>query len=162
MVVGLTDRQWAAQKQATGLDVAKLAAKAGVDLDREGGRYAVRKAIVAALAPWFAVRGLGEIAGTFASAGVSWSPYRTFRQVLVEDPRASLDNPLFSVVEQLGIGKVLSAASPRDFLGFARIPAQPAPKLGEHTDQILGELSLSAAEIGRLHDRGIVAGSGRS
>ena len=31
--------------------------------------------------------------------------------------------------------------------------------LGEHTDEILAELlSLSEAEIGRLHDEGVVAG----
>ena len=34
-----------------------------------------------------------------------------------------------------------------------------APKLGEHTEQILAEvLGLGGAEIGRLHDAGVVAG----
>jgi 2-methylfumaryl-CoA isomerase len=56
MVVGLTGRQWAALKQAIGLDAAKLGAGTGLDLDDEGGRYAARDAIMAALAPWFAVR----------------------------------------------------------------------------------------------------------
>jgi 2-methylfumaryl-CoA isomerase len=31
--------------------------------------------------------------------------------------------------------------------------------LGEHTDEILAEdLGLSAGEIGKLHDRGVIAG----
>lgn len=161
MVVGLTGRQWAALKQATGLDAVKLSAETGLDLDEEGGRYAARDAIVAALAPWFAARTLDEIAQHFGGTGVSWSPYRTFRQMLAEDPRASLANPMVSRVDQPGIGSVLSAASPLDFSGLERLPARPAPKLGEHTDDILSELGLSAGEIGRLHDRGIVAGPER-
>jgi 2-methylfumaryl-CoA isomerase len=33
-----------------------------------------------------------------------------------------------------------------------------APHLGEHTDQVLAEvLSMSSAQIGALHDAGIVA-----
>jgi 2-methylfumaryl-CoA isomerase len=33
------------------------------------------------------------------------------------------------------------------------------PRLGEHTDQVSAQvLGLPAAEIGRLHDSGIVAG----
>jgi 2-methylfumaryl-CoA isomerase len=35
----------------------------------------------------------------------------------------------------------------------------PAPRLGEHTDQILLDiLGLSEAEVGRLHDARVVAG----
>jgi len=158
MVVGLTGRQWGALKQATGLDAARLSAETGADLEREGGRYAARDAIVAALAPWFAGRDLDEIARLFAAAGVSWSPYRSFRQLLAEDPRASTANPMFSSVDQPGIGPLLSAASPLEFSAVSRVPVRPAPRLGEHTDQILGELGLSAAEIIALHGRGIVAG----
>jgi len=42
-------------------------------------------------------------------------------------------------------------------------PPRPAPVLGEHTDEVLAEiLGLSALEIGKLHDSGIVAGPNRS
>ena len=35
----------------------------------------------------------------------------------------------------------------------------PAPRLGAHTDEVLGDvLGLSTAEIGKLHDEGVVAG----
>jgi len=48
---------------------------------------------------------------------------------------------------------------PLDFSGASRLPTAPAPRLGEHTDQVLAELvGLTAAEIGRLHDAGIAAG----
>jgi len=40
-----------------------------------------------------------------------------------------------------------------------RRSVEPAPRLGQHTDEVLaGVLGLSAAEIGRLHDAGVVAG----
>jgi 2-methylfumaryl-CoA isomerase len=42
----------------------------------------------------------------------------------------------------------------------ARRPVTPAPRLGQHTDEVLAEvLGLSSGEIGRLHDAGIVAGA---
>ena len=64
--------------------------------------------------------------------------------------------------EQPGVGRYLMPGSPLDFSGVARVPARRAPTLGEHTEEILaGVLGLSAAEIGRLHDRGVVASAGR-
>jgi crotonobetainyl-CoA:carnitine CoA-transferase CaiB-like acyl-CoA transferase len=44
----------------------------------------------------------------------------------------------------------------------ARVPAAPAPMLGQHTEEVLLDvLGLSAAEFGRLHDDGIVGGAAR-
>ena len=58
-----------------------------------------------------------------------------------------------------GIGTYLMPGTPLDFDRVPRPPAMPAPVLGQHTDQILLEiLGLSEAEVGRLHDDGIVAG----
>jgi 2-methylfumaryl-CoA isomerase len=66
---------------------------------------------------------------------------------------------MFQMLEQPGIGNYLTPASPLDFSAVARLPAQPAPRLGEHTDEILLDiLGLSEGEVGRLHDDGIVAG----
>jgi crotonobetainyl-CoA:carnitine CoA-transferase CaiB-like acyl-CoA transferase len=45
---------------------------------------------------------------------------------------------------------------------LSRTPAEPgrtpAPALGEHTDEVLGELGFSHEEIAALHARGAVAG----
>jgi 2-methylfumaryl-CoA isomerase len=42
----------------------------------------------------------------------------------------------------------------------ARGSVQPAPRLGQHTDDVLAEvLGMSGTEIGRLHDAGVVAGA---
>ncbi|HXK21542.1 MAG TPA: CoA transferase, partial [Myxococcota bacterium] len=43
---------------------------------------------------------------------------------------------------------------------FERTPARaggPAPGLGEHTDEILSDLGLDAAEIAALRDAGVLA-----
>ena len=51
--------------------------------------------------------------------------------------------------------------SPLEFDSVARLPPLPAPALGQHTDEILASvLGLPDHEIGRLHDRGVVAGPG--
>ena len=97
----------------------------------------------------------------FAGTGVSWGPYQTFRQLVTEDPRCSTENPMFGEVEQPGIGSYLAPASPLDFSRHGRLPVRRAPVLGEHTEEVLAEvLGLSPAEIGRLHDRGVVRGPG--
>jgi 2-methylfumaryl-CoA isomerase len=63
------------------------------------------------------------------------------------------------MVEQPGVGRYLTPGLPLDFSAEARLPPQPAPRLGEHTDVVLSEiLGLSSAEIGRLHDERIVTG----
>ena len=158
MVVGLTRRQWQALCGATGLDDASLAARTGLDLASESNRYKARDAIAAALAPWFAARDFAEVTQLLTAGNVSWGPYQSFRQLVTEDPRASAQNSLFSFIGQPGVGTVLAAGSPLDFSCAPRPPARPAPRLGQHTDQILGELGYTAGEIGALKDRGVVRG----
>jgi len=68
-------------------------------------------------------------------------------------------NPLFAEIDQPGIGRYPMPGLPLDFSASPREPTPPAPRLGDHTDQVLSEvLGLSTAEIGRLHDAGIAAG----
>jgi 2-methylfumaryl-CoA isomerase len=160
MVVALTARQWAALRRATGIEdaVATLEQATGYDLDTESGRFAARDLLAAILRPWFASRELHEIRECFAGTGVSWGPYQTFSQLVTEDPRCSVSNPMFSELEHPGVGRYLAPASPLRFSGVERRPVERAPALGEHTDSILSDLGLSEAEIGRLHDSGVVAG----
>lgn len=161
MVVALTARQWEALAAVTGIAgaCAGIEAATGHDLDSETGRFEGRDLIAALLRPWFASRDLAEVREAFAGTGVSWGPYQTFRQLVAEDPRVSPENPMFEAVEQPGVGTYLMPGSPLDFAGTQRLPVRRAPRLGEHTEQVLAEvLGLGAAEIGALHDRGIVAG----
>ena len=161
MIVALTLRQWRNLVQATGLGPAldAIARLMEVDLDEEGGRFAARELIAATLKPWILARTLDEVRDTFDRHRVSWGPYQTFTELVECDPRCSTVNPMFSEVEQPGIGTYLMPGAPLAFSSAERLAAIPAPLLGEHTDEILaGVLGLSEGEIGRLHDDGVVAG----
>ena len=161
MVVGLTDLQWRSLLAATELGdaVAALGTQLALDLNTEGDRFRAREALAALFEPWFASRTLNEVRARFEAHHVSWGPYRTVREALAQDPDLSLAHPMFSMLDQPGIGSSLAPASPMDFSKVPRLPAAPAPLLGQHTDEILLDLlGLSAAQVGALHDAGVVAG----
>ncbi|GAA3138402.1 CoA transferase [Rhodococcus sp. (in: high G+C Gram-positive bacteria)] len=159
MVVGLTPRQWVALGKATGLEqhYLRIEEEAGVDLSTESGRYHARKHIADYLDTWFAQRTFASSTSALTECGAAWGPYQTFDQLL-DDPRMSGANSLFDFVEQPGIGTFPVPASPLNFGELSRLPAQRAPVLGEHTDEILSDiLGLNEREIGRLHDADVVA-----
>jgi 2-methylfumaryl-CoA isomerase len=161
MVVGLTPRQWRSLVTAIGMDDActRIEKLLGVDLAKEGDRFAARQVLGALIGPWAASRTLAEIREIFDAHDVCWGPYQTFAEMVTADPRCSPANPMFAEVDQPGIGTYLMPGSPLDFSAVARLPPAPAPRLGQHTDEILAAvLGLSGAEIGRLHDDGVVAG----
>ena len=163
MIIALTRRQWRAIGEATGLAdrLAMIGPTMGVDLDTEAGRYEARDAIGALLGRWCAAHTLDEARQAFTGTGVLWGHFQEFSQLVREDPRCSEANPLFATIDQAGIGRYLTPGLPLDFSAEPRLPPHPAPLLGEHTDIVLSEvLGLSSAEIGRLHDTGVVAGPG--
>ena len=67
---------------------------------------------------------------------------------------------MFTTITQQGIGKYLTPGSPLAFQGLGRSTPLPAPRLGEHTTEILADiLQLSDTEIGRLYDNRIIKGT---
>ena len=67
------------------------------------------------------------------------------REMVREAGRESL-----SVTNQLGFSYKLSDTPPRE--------TRPAPALGEHTDELLGELGFDVNQVSRLRDSGVVCG----
>jgi 2-methylfumaryl-CoA isomerase len=162
MVVGLTARQWHSLVAAVGIGDACVQVEKllGVDLAKEGDRFAARHVIGALIEPWVNSRTLREVRKAFDAHEVCWGPYQTFAELVTTDPRCSPTNPMFAAVDQPGIGTYLMPGSPLDFSAVDRVLPAAAPQLGQHTDEILaGVLGLSASEIGRLHDGGVVAGA---
>ncbi len=162
MVVALTPRQWTALVEATHTADAMRAVQeaTGHDLETEAGRFEARDFIAAVLRPWFARKTLAEVRARLSEHGVSWGPYQTFRQLVDEDPRCSEANPMFERAEHPGVGSYLMPRSPLDSSLHGRLPVRPAPQLGEHTEEVLGEvLGLTDPEIGRLLADGVVAGA---
>lgn len=163
MLVGLTGNQWRGIKKATqsGAAIDQLSERLAMDLEQEGNRFVAREKITELLQPWFAARTFAEVAAALDEAGVCWGKYQTIKELVDRDPECSTANPLFEQVEQPGIGTYLTPGNPLYFAASQRQPVRPAPRVGEHTDEILAdELGMSSTEIGRLHDARIVAGPG--
>lgn len=159
MVVGLTLKQWRGLVQATEIadGVAAIESALQVDLSQEGERFRARDDIAALIGPWVKDRTLAEVAEAFDANSVCWGRYRSVADMVREHPNCSDDNPMFTSVPHPGIGSILTPGVPLAFSAEPRTPPEPAPRLGEHTDQILLDLlGLSSAQVGVLHDRGVV------
>ena len=64
---------------------------------------------------------------------------------------------MFTTINQPGVGPYLAAGLPLNFSGMERIPAGPAPILGQHTEEVLGEmLGVTQGLFGQMRDRRVV------
>ena len=161
MIVGVSPNQWQAIVSVTGTQQAieALEQQENLNFQKEGDRFAARDSIKALFDPWFAARDFDQVCAQLDATNVCWGPYQTIEELVTNDPDCSADNPMFQQVKQPGIGEYLMPGQPLDFSAFTRDAIRPAPKLGEHTDEILHELlGLDSSAIGKLHDQGIVAG----
>ena len=159
IAVAVTGSQWKSLLDATQLgdEIRAIETRRGLDFAIEGDRFVARDELNPLFAEWCAARSLAEIRDAFDARGVCWGPYQSFTQLVSDDDRCSTANPLFSSIDQPGIGTILAAGHPLA-PSSGRIAAAPAPSLGQHTDEILADvLGLSATEIAQLHDDRIVA-----
>lgn len=159
MIVALTAKQWNALCNALDLHerVAEIEQQLGVDLSREGERFHARNEIAIIVAPWIGQRSLAEVAEVFNAHGVCWGQYQTVKKLVEEDPACSVSNPMFSEVDQVGVGRYLTPGLPLQFSTLPRIQPKSAPLLGQHTEEVLVDiLGLSGATFGDFVDRGVV------
>ena len=145
IVLALTPRQWRSLVEATGLsgEFRNLESRLGLYFNNEGDRWRGRLEICDLLHAWISVRNLTSVAAAFDAAAVMWGPYQTFKELVSGDPRASAANPLFAEVEHPDLGRYPTPGSPLRFGAAKPVPPRPAPKLGEHTEEVLRELGLS-------------------
>lgn len=161
MIAAISAGQWAALMRACKVEdaIARLQTQMDLDFSDEAQRFEAREAIAALLEPWFAARSYAELARILDECRVCWGTYRTAGEVLAEDPRVSLANPVFESAETIGVGVHMAAGSAVRMANAERVPTRPAPLLGADTDAVLHEvLGLDSGAIGRLHDAGVVAG----
>jgi 2-methylfumaryl-CoA isomerase len=159
MVVGITLRQWRSLVNATSAQapLAALAHRLGLDLNLEEARYAARKEIDEIFGVWFAAHSAEEARNALDAASACWSFYQSVGDMVRDDPGCSLANAMFSEVGLSGVGVLLSAASPLRHSRPERVPAEPAPRLGQDTAAILmRDLGLSERELQQLSARGTI------
>jgi 2-methylfumaryl-CoA isomerase len=138
--------------------LARIEREKGVDLKTDAGRWNARAELCALIEPWVAAHTAPEIGAALKKARALWAPYQSFRE-LAADKENLLDNPMFTVLDQPGIGRYPVAASPLQFGAAPRQPPKTAPMLGQHTDEILsGILGLPDHEIAKLHDDKVIGG----
>jgi 2-methylfumaryl-CoA isomerase len=162
MVVAITPRQWRAVVKTLDLEaaVAALEAELGVSFaGHEAVRYQHRDRLYLLFEPAFAQRTEADLAPAFEAEGVCWAAYRTLAEA-AQDDTLFAGNPVFGRAAQPS-GLDYPVPGPAATLaGFPRGAPSPAPKLGADTDEVLADLlGMSGAEIGRLHDAGLVRGA---
>ena len=160
MVVAVTPKQWRGLVSMLALeaDVAALEAELGVSFERdEGLRFVHRGRLYPMFAAAFAQRGAAELMAGCEAAGVTWGPFQTLREAVQVDPYLSVANPMLAEVAHGG-GTYLTPGAAATIPQHQRGVPATAPALGRDSEAVLAEmLGMSAGEIGRLHDTGLVA-----
>ena len=117
------------------------------------GRARNARALIAELDDIFATRPLDEWATAFdAEPDLFWSPVNTVEDLLADDQFLAARS-VVHVPDETGGWPML--ATPADFDGAPPTPRWRAPRLGEHTREVLAELDLGAAAIDALVADGV-------
>jgi crotonobetainyl-CoA:carnitine CoA-transferase CaiB-like acyl-CoA transferase len=101
-------------------------------------------------------RPMSEWLERFRRAGIPCSPVRTFEEV-VEDPQAAVRG-MFPEVVVPGFGKHRVTGPPMKLSETPGLVGSPAPRLGEHTPEVLRDLlGMDDGAIRRLAEDGVIA-----
>jgi 2-methylfumaryl-CoA isomerase len=161
MICAITRKQWSSLLEALALvaEVSALEQVLKVDFSAdEGQRFEHRATLYAMVQARIEVMGYTSCAALLDQHAVCWGPYRSVRQALAEDARVSKANPMFNEVMHPSGTAYLTPGFPAAFGYVERLPAPSAPRLGQHTDEVLSQvLGMSGAQIGRLIDQKLVA-----
>ncbi len=102
----------------------------------------------------FATRPLADWLPRFDAVDLWWAPVHDPAEVAV-DPQALASGAIVDVPDGRG-GTQKSVGSPVRFSAHDVAPRAPVPGLGEHTDEVLAELGLSAERIADLRAAGVI------
>ncbi len=159
MIVVVTPRQWTNLVAALGLGdaIAAVEAARGVSFATDDGlRFAHRDALYPLFERAIASRNHADLAAAFGAGGIVHSPYRTMLDA-VQDPALVADNPIFGQADNPSGFAYPAAGAFATLPHDARHPPRPAPRNGQHSEEILMDrLSLPSGELARLIDAGIV------
>jgi crotonobetainyl-CoA:carnitine CoA-transferase CaiB-like acyl-CoA transferase len=122
---------------------------------KHGARAKNVAALVEALDEGFARLTLAEVGARLTAADLIWGPLHYPRDT-VEDPIAQAAGCFVDITDADGV-TYRQPASPARFGGYDDAPKRPAPKLGQHTREVLAEAGYAADEIDRLVADGAAA-----
>ena len=163
MIVVVTHRQWANLVNALDLGDAIAAIETAREVSfatNDGLRFTHRDALYPLFENAIGARDHAELAAALDAAGIVHSAYRDMIDA-AHDPRLVQNNPIFSAFDTNPSGFAYPAAGafgtvPQQQRG----PVQPAPKNGQHSEEVLvSRLNMSTGEIARLIDHGIIGTS---
>ncbi len=127
--------------------------------DLKDGQYAEGaegEKVREALGGIFASRGRDEWVAFFREHDVCVSPVLSLPEAL-SHPNALARGMVVEVESPLG-GREPQLGRPIKFAGEAETPPVRAPRLGEHDDEILGELGYTAERLRELRGKGVIRG----
>ncbi|MEJ0071814.1 MAG: CoA transferase [Pseudomonadota bacterium] len=116
-------------------------------------RVAQRRAINEAVEAKLAVATTAHWIDVLNAAGVPCGRVQSLAEVFA-DPQVRAQEMVVTI-DHPGRGPVEMLGFPIKFADSAR-PRRPAPELGAHTDEVLGELGLTAEEIAQLRETGAI------
>ena len=103
----------------------------------------------------FSARPMAHWHAVFAGLNITFGEVRGPQEV-INDPQLT-ENDIIVPLSGAG-GKVTSTISnPIQVHGVAKAPARRGPELGEHTEEILGELGFDAKSIESFRESGAIA-----
>ena len=160
MIVAVTHRQWANLVAALNLGdaIGRVEVERGVSFAKDDGlRFTHRDALFPLFEAAIAARDHADLAAAFDAGGIVHSAYGTMADA-VRDPRLVTENPIFGTADDPSGTRYPAVGAFATLPGEERRPPAPAPRNGQHSEQVLAEtLGLSSGEIARLFDAGIAA-----
>ncbi len=151
--LGITsDHHWRRFCQAFGRD--DLLADAG--LAGNSARVEARPWLLPLIAEIVKRHGKSELLEIFAREAIPAAPVATTED-LFDDPHLDEGGKLLEVELPSGVRTKLPAL-PLEFDGDTLPVRRPAPRLGEHSAELLAAAGLSAAEIAALREKGLIVG----
>ncbi len=117
-------------------------------------RLANGKELIAIFDEVFATRNRDEWIEILLANGLMFSPVQTLSEALT-DPQ-TLASRYMVEFEHPEFGKTMIPGYPLHFSACDAGTRMPAPQLGDHTNEVLGSVGYSEAEINDLRARGIV------
>ena len=103
----------------------------------------------------FAKRTVDDWIKNLRAADVPASPLLNLKQAFAEPPVT--ERNMIVEYDHPEVGKVRLPGNPIKMTGLAEVISNPAPLLGEHTDEVLGQLlNLSPDRLKELHDKGVI------